>query len=211
MKRTGVLNVEPGLKASTATKIEIREAVAEDIPVLRELIEHSVRVLQASDYTPIQLEKALATVYGVDTQLIAGRTFYVAEVKADAAQERDSKEPSNEIVVGCGGWSKRKTLYGGDRWTYRDDDLLDPRRDAAKIRAFFVHPDWTRRGIGTRILEICERAAIAAGFSSLEMGATLTGVPLYRARGYAELQKVDVPLPEGDCLPIVVMRKSLTS
>ena len=205
------LNVDPALKASAATKIEIREAVAEDIPVLRNLIEFSVRVLQARDYTPAQLQKALATVYGVDTQLIADRTYYVAELNTDPTQEPESREHLNKIVVGCGGWSKRKTLFGGDRWTKRDDDLLDPRCDAAKIRAFFVHPDWTRRGIGSRILEVCEQAAIAAGFSSLEMGATLTGVPLYRAHGYAELQKVDVPLPEGVSLPIVVMRKSLTS
>lgn len=193
-----------------APKIEIREAVAEDIPVLRELIELSVRVLQAHDYTPNQLEKALATVYGVDTQLIADRTYYVAQVNADDAQrQKAAGQGARRLIVGCGGWSKRKTLYGGDRWTKRDDDLLDPQRDAAKIRAFFVHPDWTRRGIGSRILQVCEQAAIAAGFSSLEMGATLTGVPLYKAHGYVELQNVEVPLPEGEALPIVVMRKTL--
>jgi GNAT superfamily N-acetyltransferase len=174
------------------------------------LIEQSVRVLQAQDYTPSQLEKALATVYGVDTQLIADRTYYVAEVNAGAAQQEGavSERPSRRIV-GCGGWSKRKTLYGGDHWTRRDDDLLDPQHDAAKIRAFFVHPDWTRRGIGNRILQVCEDAAITAGFSSLEMGATLTGVPLYKARGYIELQKVDVPLPGNEFLPIVIMRKAI--
>lgn len=193
-----------------APKIEIREAVADDIPVLRELIELSVRVLQAQDYTSNQLEKALATVYGVDTQLIADCTYYVAEVNADDTQlQKVARSGARQLIVGCGGWSKRKTLYGGDRWTKRDDDLLDPHRDAAKIRAFFVHPDWTRRGIGSRILQVCEQAAIAAGFSSLEMGATLTGVPLYKAHGYVELQKVEVPLPEGEALPIVVMRKTL--
>lgn len=203
-------NVKPALKASMAPKIEIREAVADDIPVLRELIELSVRVLQAQDYTSNQLEKALATVYGVDTQLIADCTYYVAEVNADDTQlQKVARSGARQLIVGCGGWSKRKTLYGGDRWTKRDDDLLDPHRDAAKIRAFFVHPDWTRRGIGSRILQVCEQAAIAAGFSSLEMGATLTGVPLYKAHGYVELQKVEVPLPEGEALPIVVMRKTL--
>jgi GNAT superfamily N-acetyltransferase len=207
-----VLNVEPALKASMAPEIEIREAVAEDIPVLRELIELSVRVLQARDYTPSQLQKALATVYGVDTQLIADRTYYVAQVNAeDVQRQKAAGQGARQLIVGCGGWSKRKTLYGGDRWTKRDDDLLDPHRDAAKIRAFFVHPDWTRRGIGSRILQVCEQAAIAGGFSSLEMGATLTGVPLYKAHGYVELQKVDVPLPEGEALPIMVMRKTLRS
>ena len=195
---------------SAVNKIEIRAAVPADIPVLRELIELSVRVLQAGDYTPSQLEKALATVYGVDTQLIADGTYYVAEANVARASRPADSAQSNRIIVACGGWSKRKTLYGGDHWTKRDDDLLDPRRDAAKIRAFFVHPDWTRRGIGTMLLNVCERAAIAAGFSSLEMGATLTGVPLYKARGYLKLQQVDVPLPDGESLPIVVMRKSIT-
>jgi len=89
------------------------------------------------------------------------------------------------VIVGCGGWSKRKTLFGGDRWTGREDSLLDPRREAAKIRAFFVHPDWVRRGIGSMILDACEGAATAAGLTRFEMGATLTGVPFYRAMGYA--------------------------
>jgi GNAT superfamily N-acetyltransferase len=197
------------VKRSAATEVEIREAAAADIPVLRQLIELSVRVLQAQDYTPSQLEKALASVYGVDTQLIADRTYYVAEVNADPTQRQGATAQRKRIIVACGGWSKRKTLYGGDRWTKRDDDLLDPQNDAAKIRAFFVHPDWTRRGIGTMLLNVCERAAIAAGFSSLEMGATLTGVPLYKARGYIEGQKVNVPLPDDDCLPIVVMKKTI--
>lgn len=197
------------MKAKPAPKMNIREAVDEDIPVLRELIELSVRVLQANDYTPSQLEKALQTVYGVDTQLIADHTYYVVEVLDHGMTPRHAAPASKPPIVACGGWSKRKTLYGGDRWAKRDDDLLDPQHDSAKIRAFFVHPDWTRRGIGTMLLETCERAAIAAGFSSLEMGATLTGVPLYKARGYLELEKVNVPLPGGEALPIVVMRKAI--
>ena len=91
-----------------------------------------------------------------------------------------------QVIAGCGGWSKRKTLYGGDHCAGREDALLDPRHDAAKIRAFFVHPAWARRGLGSRILEVCEAAAASAGFRRLEMGATLTGVPLYLARGYVE-------------------------
>jgi GNAT superfamily N-acetyltransferase len=157
------------------------------------LIEASVRHLQAEDYSPSQLEGALETVYGVDSQLIADGTYYAAE--ADAA------------LVGCGGWSKRKTLFGGDRWTARQDDLLDPHADAAKIRAFFVDPTWVRRGVATLILEACESAAKAAGFTRLEMGATLTGVPFYRAKGYSELEHLAVPLKNGESLPIVRMAK----
>ena len=114
------------------------------------------------------------------------------------------------MIVGCGGWSKRKTLYGGDQWTGREAALLDPENDAAKIRAFFVHPSWARRGIGTLILEACENAALAAGFTRFEMGATLTGVPLYQARGYVPLENLEVPLAGGESLPIVRMEKRIS-
>ena len=113
------------------------------------------------------------------------------------------------IIVGCGGWSKRKTLYGGDQWTGREAALLDPQHDAAKIRAFFIHPSWARRGIGTMILEACENAAVAAGFTRFEMGATLTGVLLYQARGYVALENLEVPLANGESLPIVRMEKRI--
>jgi len=178
----------------------IRQAVPADIPALRGLIEASVRQLQAGDYTPRQLEGALETVYGVDSQLIADGTYYTAEAKASEV---------DAALVGCGGWSKRKTLFGGDRWTARQDDLLDPRRDAAKIRSFFVAPAWARRGIGSLILEACEAAAKAAGFTRLEMGATLTGVPFYRVKGYVELEHLAVPLANGESLPIVRMAKEV--
>ena len=112
-------------------------------------------------------------------------------------------------IVACGGWSKRKTLYGGDVWKAREDSLLDPQTDAAKIRAFFVHPDWVRRGIGTMLLDACERAAMAEGFRRFEMGATLSGVPLYSARGYVSLENLGVPLANGESLPIVRMEKRL--
>lgn len=183
-------------------KICIRLAEARDIPSLRQLIEASVRGLQAEDYSAAQLESALRTVYGVDTQLIADGTYF-------AAEERESS--AAPLLVGCGGWSKRKTLYGGDRWkelvAQREDSLLDPATDAAKIRAFFVHPAWARRGIGGMILEACEAAACQAGFRRLEMGATLTGVPFYRAKGYVELEAVEAPLENGLTLPIVRMGK----
>ena len=139
------------------------------------------------------MEGALKSVYGVDSQLIADGTYFVAEAE--------------NAIVGCGGWSKRKTLFGGDRWTEREDSLLDPIKDAAKIRAFFVHPDWTRRGIGGLILETCEAAARAAGFTRLEMGATLTGVPFYEAKGYVAVEHLAVTLGDGGSLPIVRMAK----
>jgi len=194
-------------------EIRIRLAEAGDIPSLRELIEVSVRGLQAGDYSAAQLESALRTVYGVDTQLIADGTYFAAEeTDASGAQSPGGKSLGGKtwggaLLVGCGGWSRRKTLFGGDQFAGREDSLLDPARDAAKIRAFFVHPAWARRGIGGMILEACETAAGAAGFRRLEMGATLTGVPFYRAKGYAELEAAEVPLGDGLTLPIVIMAK----
>jgi GNAT superfamily N-acetyltransferase len=173
----------------------LRQAIAADLPLLQDLIKTSVQDLQARDYTPSQIQAALATVYGVDTQLVADGTYFVVE--ADSG------------IVACGGWSQRKTLYGADHCAGREDSLLDPRQDAAKIRAFFVHPAWTRRGIGSMILEVCETAATAAGFKRFEMGATLTGVPLYKARGYVALENLAVPLPGHESLSIVRMEKRL--
>ena len=180
------------------SNIHIRHAVPADIPALRALIDASVRQLQAEDYTSTQIESALQSVFGVDSQLIADQTYFVAEARP---------AESDPIVVGCGGWSKRKTLYGGDHWTGREDALLDPRQDAAKIRAFFIDPAWARRGIGSLILEACESAAKAAGFKRFEMGATLAGVRLFRARGYVALENLSVPLPNGEFLPVVRMSK----
>ncbi|HEY1676936.1 MAG TPA: GNAT family N-acetyltransferase [Candidatus Sulfotelmatobacter sp.] len=181
----------------------VRKAAASDIPRLREIIEASVRGLQAGDYSPAQIEGALASVYGVDTQLIADGTYFAAEVTDAASGEKR--------IVACGGWSKRKTLYGGDQYAAREDSLLDPARDAAKIRAFFVHPQWARQGIGTLILEACELAAQKAGFTRLEMGATLSGVAFYRAKGYVEIETQSVPLSNGQFLPIVRMGKKTNS
>lgn len=179
--------------------IRLRAAVAEDTPHLRKVIEASVRGLQAEDYSPAQIEGALRSVYGVDRQLIADGTYFVAEIPEAAGMQ----------IIACGGWSKRKTLYGGDQYSGREDSLLDPARDAAKIRAFFVHPDFARQGLGSLILEACEGAAIAAGFRRLEMGATLSGVAFYRAKGYVEIEKQNVPLGNGEQLPIVRMAKGV--
>ena len=183
--------------------IRIRRAAPGEVPLLRELIEASVRQLQAGDYTGKQREAALRTVFGVDSQLIADGTYLVADATGDPRTAENAKP----AIAGCGGWSKRKTLFGGDQWSGREDSLLDPARDAAKIRAFFVHPAWARQGVGTLILDACENAARAAGFTRFEMGATLTGVKLFGAKGYLPVKRMDVPLDDGEVLPIVQMEK----
>lgn len=192
----------------TTSEIRIRKATPQDISRLREIIELSVRSLQAGDYSLTQIESALRSVYGVDSQLIADGTYFVVE-NSGARPTEDAQGGDENVIVACGGWSKRKTLYGGDQFAGREDSLLDPAQDAAKIRAFFVHPDWTRRGIATMILDACEQAAANAGFKRLEMGATLSGVAFYRARGYNEIENQEAPLEDGTTLPIVKMAKSL--
>jgi GNAT superfamily N-acetyltransferase len=176
----------------------LRLATREDIPVLRELIALSVRILQRGDYSAEQLEAALGTVYGVDTQLIADGSYYVVETASHTKET---------IIVACGGWSKRRTLFGSDQGPNRDSSLLDPARDAAKIRAFFVHPDWVRRGLATRILRACEEAGYAEGFRRFEMGATLTGVPMYAACGYTKDETLETALGNGLTLTVVRMSK----
>jgi GNAT superfamily N-acetyltransferase len=176
------------------TAFRIQTATEADIPRLATLIERSVRGLQAGDYSPEQMDGSLGTVFGVDTQLIADRTYLIALHSSGA-------------IAGCGGWSRRKTLFGSDHASVREPELLDPATDAAKIRAFFVDPELARRGVGTLILEACEAAAMAAGFRCFEMGATLTGEKLYRLRGYREVERMEVPLPNGAALPIIRMVK----
>jgi GNAT superfamily N-acetyltransferase len=178
----------------------VRLATQADIPTLRALIESSVCVLQANDYTPAQIEGALGTVLGLDTQLIEDETYFVIEA---------TTQSNEKVIAACGGWSKRKTLFGSDHAAVRESELLDPRSDAAKIRAFFVHPDWARRGLGSLLLETCENAAKAAGFTRFEMGSTLTGVPLYRLRGYQVIESIEVPLRNGEALPVIRMTKSV--
>ena len=188
----------------------IRPALESEISELNALIEASVRRLQAEDYSESQRESALATVFGVDTQLVRDGTYLVVEaVQAEPAVQSPSKPKAEPRIVACGGWSKRRTLYGADQWTQREDKLLDPAKDAAKIRAFFIHPDWARRGIGTMLLEACEKAAEHAGFKRFEMGATLTGAKLFGARGYVAVKRVTVPLRNGEELPIIHMEKSV--
>jgi len=178
--------------------IHIRRAIPPDIPVIEDLIDLSVRTLQRQDYSQAQIESALGTVLGVDSALIADGTYFVLEAISDGGKP---------AIVGCGGWSRRKTLFGGDRASGREDGLLDPLQDSAKIRALFVHPDWARRGIGSRILTACESAAIEAGFRNFELGATLTGERLFTARGYAAIERIEVALANGASLPVIRMSK----
>jgi GNAT superfamily N-acetyltransferase len=166
------------------------------VPALHQLIEASVRVLQAGDYTPAQMDGALGTVLGVDTQLIRDHTYFIAE----------TTDSQCRLAV-CGGWSRRKTLFGADRGPGREPELLDPRTDAAKVRAIFVHPDFARRGLGSLILATVEDAARQAGYTRFEMGSTLTGVALYRLKGYVEVERIEVTLANGERLPVVKMVK----
>jgi GNAT superfamily N-acetyltransferase len=176
-------------------RVDIRLAILADIGPLQQLIATSVRKLSVGYYTPAQIESSIKYIFGVDTQLVIDGTYYVAEIDG--------------VKVGCGGWSKRNTLYGGDQHKPVADPLLDPARDAARIRAFFVHPDYARRGIGTQIMNVCEAAAKSAGFTQLQLGATLPGVPLYTTMGYEPFERVDERLKDGELLGIVKMRKVL--
>src|SRR5215213_8779068 len=173
----------------------IRRAKLEDRAALERLIAESARGLSRGDYSGEQIEAALASVFGVDTDLIHDGTYYVAEA---------GTEP-----IGCGGWSKRRTLFGGDRYGARDSGRLDPSREPARIRAFFVHPDWARRGVAGAILETCEREAEAEGFRSLELMATLPGVRLYAARGYVAGEQVEYEIADGVTIEFVPMKKEL--
>jgi GNAT superfamily N-acetyltransferase len=197
-----------------ATQFLLRQATAMDIPVLRSLIALSVRELQKDDYSSAQIDGALGHALGLDTQLIEDGTYFVAEAVGQGGSEAVMQGGAEAVaqggsIVGCGGWSNRKTLFGSDHGPNRVPALLDPATDAAKIRAIFVHPRWARKGLGTLILKHCEEAAQRAGFRTLEMGSTLTGVPLYALRGYVARERVAVPLPNGETLPIVHMVKVL--
>lgn len=177
------------------TTITTRLATFDDIPVLQQLIAASVRGLSIAYNTPNQIESAIKYIFGIDTQLIIDDTYYVAQIE--------------ETIVGCGGWSKRNTLYGGDQHKAVEDPLLDPEHDAARIRAFFVHSGYARQGIGRLMMEVCENAAQSNGFKSFQLGATLPGVPLYEAMGYYPIENINQLMPNGEVLPIVKMYKAL--
>jgi GNAT superfamily N-acetyltransferase len=168
----------------------------DDVSVLQVLVAESVWVLQAKDYTDQQREAAIRLVYGIDTQLIRDGTYFVVE------QDRE--------IVGCGGWSRRRTLFGGDQHhPSREDSLLDPASEPARIRAFFVKPGRERRGIGSALVRTCEQAAVAEGFRRIEMASTLTGVALYSVHGYREVERIDIPLEKALTLPVVRMIKTV--
>jgi GNAT superfamily N-acetyltransferase len=176
-------------------KFRLRVATAKDVDGIRGLIDGSVRGLQAKDYSAAQIEGALATVFTVDSQLIADGTYFAAFAE------------SGELA-GCGGWSFRKTLYGGDHQIEKiAPERLDPVVDAAKVRAIFVHPKFARMGLGSLILEAAENAAMEQGFRRFEMGSTLTGLALYALKGYREVSRVSVPVGGGEELEVVRMVK----
>jgi len=182
------------LKASDMTW-QLRQATPTDSGAIETLIARSIRGLGAGDYSAETIEAALQGAFGLDTQLIEDGTYFVVE-EADR-------------LLGCGGWSFRRTLFGSDARTGRDAAVLDPRTDAAKIRAFFIDPAAARRGIGTALLEHCESAARRAGFRRAEMMATLPGVRLYQARGYLAQAKVLYPLRDDLAIEFVPMSKTL--
>jgi GNAT superfamily N-acetyltransferase len=173
----------------------IRRATLDDRSDIEDLIECSARGLSHHDYSAEQIEAAIAGVFGVDTDLIRDGTYFVAEAPG--------------LLVGCGGWSRRRNLFGGDRYNNREAGELDPSSEPAKIRAFFVHPDWARKGIGRSILSLCENEAKAGGFHAAELMATLPGVRLYRACGYEEGQPVMHEMASGEKLALVPMTKAL--
>jgi GNAT superfamily N-acetyltransferase len=172
----------------------LRVATLADVPVLFELIARSIHALGAADYTPAQIEAALQGAFGVDTALIQDGTLFVAETR------------SREIVA-CGGWGRRRTLFGSDARAERDESWLDPNSDAAKIRAFFVDPAHARHGIGRAILARSEAEAIRAGFASFELMATPPGQRLYEKYGYVPGPAIDHPLPGGLTIRMIPMHK----
>ena len=173
----------------------IRKAHLNDRERIKDLIAESARGLSHRYYSDEQIESAIRTVFGVDTDLIDDGTYLIAEC--------DTR------VVGCGGWSKRKQLFGGDQFASRDHTPLDPQIDPAKIRAFFIHPDFARRGIGRSILARCEEEAANSGFRSIELMATLPGIPFYKSCGYREMDSLELDLEAGVKLELVRMTKSV--
>jgi GNAT superfamily N-acetyltransferase len=172
-----------------------RLAVEGDIPRIGRLIEASARQLQAGDYSAAQIEAALGPVFAVDRQLILDGTYYVIE--------------KGEDLAGCGAWSRRKTLYGGDAGRKGPEPELDPSKDAARIRAFFTNPRYARMGVARAILEACERAIRAAGFSRVTLAATLTGEPFYSAFGYVSEERSTIELRGAESMETVLMGKML--
>jgi GNAT superfamily N-acetyltransferase len=174
---------------------EVRKATVDDREAITRLIAESARHLSRAEYSDKQIEAAIASVFGVDTELIHDGTYFVAD--------------QDGTLIGCGGWSRRKTLFGGDQFSNRDAGYLDAEKEPAKIRAFFVHPEHARKGVARAILSACERKALEHGFHALELMATLPGIKFYQACGYARKGFFDLELADGVKLELVPMRKEL--
>lgn len=173
----------------------LRKASLDDRAAIEQLIIESARGLSRSEYSKEQIEGAIATVFGVDTNLILDGTYFVVE--------------SNGELVGCGGWSKRRTLFGGDQYAIRDASQLDPKTEPAKIRAFFIHPQHARKGIARAILAACESEASDCGFQALELMSTLPGLNLYQAAGFKGEGRVELEVGEGLTIGLVPMKKEI--
>jgi len=184
------------INVMTERAFEVRPATMDDVGEIDRLIRRSMRSLGVRDYSPAQVESVLKYAMGVDTLLIADGTYFVV---TDAGR-----------IIGAGGWSYRRMLHGGDGAKVAGDEQpLDPRRDAARVRAFFVDPDYARRGIGRALMDLCELEASRAGFTRMELAATLTGMHLYRACGFMEIERVELTLPDGTPAVLVRMGKTI--
>jgi GNAT superfamily N-acetyltransferase len=172
-----------------------RRAEVGDIPAIEKLIELSVRGLHGPHYSPQQIDASIGTVFGVDRQLVADGTYFVVE--ADGA------------IIGCGGWSRRASLCGSDTFRTGEDPLVDPGTDPARVRAFFVHPSWVRRGVGASIMERCEREIARAGFGRVVIMATLAGEALYSSFGYRSVERSEVAMPGGLSIAVIRMERAL--
>jgi GNAT superfamily N-acetyltransferase len=173
----------------------IRHASLDDREQIQRLIAESARGLSREHYDDAQIEAAIATVFGVDTDLIDDGTYFVAESAGE--------------LIGCGGWSRRRTLFGGDQYASRDASYLDPLSEPAKIRAFFIHPAHARKGVARALIDRCESEAAAHEFRAMELMSTLPGVKFYQSCGYVEQGDYDLELREEVKLELVPMRKEL--
>jgi GNAT superfamily N-acetyltransferase len=175
-------------------ELSLRQARETDIPALREVMNAAISQL-LTPYLPPEAVAASSQIMGLDSQLIADGAYFVVL--------------AGERVAGCGGWSRRATLFGGDHSAGRDAALLDPAKDPARVRAMYTHPDFTRRGVGRMILKVCEDAAASEGFGACELAATLAGEPLYRACGYREIERFTQVTAGGVEVPLIRMGKAL--
>lgn len=186
---------ETGHQVTDTIVPALRLATERDVAGITALIDASVRGLGVGYYSDEEIDESLVTVFGVDSQLIRDQTYLVIDCGGE--------------IAAAGGWSKRSTLYGGDQTKHAEDAVLDPLVDAARIRAFYVAPRWARRGFARRLYQACEVAALNAGFHRFQLGATLSGVPLYEALGFHALERTDYTMRFGLTLGIVRMERAI--